>query len=289
MGVGADDRWRCAIVELLVCTVDGDRRRRGRGLSVVGASDEGALHRPQARLGAHHAVVRPLTFNFFLFRIMPGDPAGLLARSQRLTATEVAEQRASCSGSTSRCCHQYWKYLQGNAHWTSRHVVPDRATGGRDDRRRVWPTVLLVGVGTTVAIVARPHDGDQGWLAPWVAFDRSSIYGSLTLYSTPEGWLGMMLLIIFAGSLGWFPVGGYDSGGDLTGLAHVIDVAKHLVPAGCDLGAWLRRLVHDRDALFVDRGQGRGLRRRPRGPRDSPRRWFDVVTRSPTRFCPRSR
>ncbi len=35
-----------------------------------------------------------LCFNFFLFRIMPGDPAGLLARSQRLTETEIAEQRA---------------------------------------------------------------------------------------------------------------------------------------------------------------------------------------------------
>ena len=60
-------------------------------------------------------------------------------------------------------------------------------------------------------------------------FDRSSTYGSLTLYSTPEGWLGMMLIIIFAVYLQWFPVSGYDSGGDLTGINHVVDVLNHLV------------------------------------------------------------
>ena len=43
-----------------------------------------------------------LTFNFFLFRVLPGDPVGLLARSQRLTEADIAEQRAT-SGSTSRC------------------------------------------------------------------------------------------------------------------------------------------------------------------------------------------
>ena len=36
-----------------------------------------------------------LTFNFFLFRVLPGDPIGLLARSQRLTEADIAEQRAT--------------------------------------------------------------------------------------------------------------------------------------------------------------------------------------------------
>jgi peptide/nickel transport system permease protein len=43
----------------------------------------------------------------------------------------------------------------------------------------------------------------------------------------PEGWLGMLLLIVFAGTLGWFPAGGFESGGQ-TGLARVVDVANHL-------------------------------------------------------------
>ena len=38
----------------------------------------------------------------------------------------------------------------------------------------------------------------------------------------------MMLLIVFAGALGWFPTGGYQSVEPLTGFAHVADVLHHL-------------------------------------------------------------
>ena len=31
-----------------------------------------------------------LTFNFFLFRVLPGDPVATLARSERLTPDDVA-------------------------------------------------------------------------------------------------------------------------------------------------------------------------------------------------------
>jgi peptide/nickel transport system permease protein len=44
----------------------------------------------------------------------------------------------------------------------------------------------------------------------------------------PEGWLGMILLISFAGTLGWFPSGGIESTEQLMGFAHLVDLAKHL-------------------------------------------------------------
>jgi peptide/nickel transport system permease protein len=169
-----------------------------------------------------------LTFNFFLFRIMPGDPVGLLARSDRLTESEIAEQR-SLLGLDEPMLQQYWIYLKGifsgefgSSYLTGQSVVD---TIGE----RIWPTVLLVGVGTTIAIVVGLLMGIKGGWNRGSRFDKGSLYSSLTLYSTPEGWLGMMLLIIFAGSLGWFPVGGFDSGTDETGLAYVADVLNHLV------------------------------------------------------------
>jgi len=169
-----------------------------------------------------------LCFNFFLFRIMPGDPAGLLARSQRLTESEIAEQRA-IFGLDEPLLQQFITYLQetltgnlGTSYLTGQSVLETIT-------ERTWPTVLLVGVGTGVAIVVGLAMGIKGACRRGSAFDRTSLYGSLTLYSAPEGWLGMMLLIIFAGTLGWFPVGGYDSGDGSTGLEHVADVLNHLV------------------------------------------------------------
>lgn len=208
-----------------------------------------------------------LTFNFFLFRIMPGDPAGLLARSQKLTAEQVAEQR-KLYGLDDPLLAQYWKYLKetvtgqlGTSYMTGRPVLD---TIGE----RIWPTVLLVGVGTTLAIIVGLVMGIKGGWRRGSVFDKSSMYGSLTLYSTPEGWLGMMLLIIFAGSLGWFPVGGYDSGTSQTGWAHAVDVLNHLVLPAATLAlgygasymiVMRSSLIEIKDEDFIGAARAHGL------------------------------
>jgi peptide/nickel transport system permease protein len=43
----------------------------------------------------------------------------------------------------------------------------------------------------------------------------------------PEGWLGMLLLLVFSGWLHWFPAGGYTTGG-LTGVTRWVDILDHL-------------------------------------------------------------
>jgi peptide/nickel transport system permease protein len=198
---------------------------------------------------------------------MPGDPAGLLARSQRLSESEIAEQRA-LFGLDEPLLVQFWTYLKqvftgdlGTSYLTGQPVVETIT-------ERVWPTVLLVGVGTTVAIVLGLMMGIKGGWRRGSGFDRTSLYGSLTLYSTPEGWLGMMLLIIFAGTLGWFPVGGYDSGDGSTGLAHVADVLNHLaLPAatlalgyGASYMIVMRSsLIEVKDEDFVATARAKGL------------------------------
>jgi peptide/nickel transport system permease protein len=88
--------------------------------------------------------------------------------------------------------------------------------------------VLLVGVGTVLATVLGVLIGIKGGWSRGSRFDTTTLYGSLVLYSMPEGWLGMLLLITFAGSLGWLPAGGFSSGDD-TGLGAVFDVANHLL------------------------------------------------------------
>jgi peptide/nickel transport system permease protein len=59
--------------------------------------------------------------------------------------------------------------------------------------------------------------------------DYASTIFSVGTYSMPDFWLGMVLLTLFAVTLGWFPVGGLeDPTSTATGVGHVADQAKHM-------------------------------------------------------------
>jgi len=178
--------------------------------------------------GALVTLLLVLTFNFFMFRVI-GDPVRLLIKSNlRLTPQEQQALREEF-GLAAPLPVQFVGYLGD----TFRGELGQSFTSGKPVTEviggRLWPTVLLVGTGTILATVLGVLAGIRGAWTRGSAFDRTTLLGSLVLYSVPEGWLGMILLITFAGSLGWFPVGGYaTTGSEATGFAHVADVAEHL-------------------------------------------------------------
>ncbi len=161
-----------------------------------------------------------LTANFFLFRIMPGDPVALLGRSQRLSAAALEHQR-EVFGLDQPLLVQYVTYLKQTLSGNLGVSIISGDSVWSMIAGRMWPTVLLVGLGTALAALIGVLAGIRAGWKRGSAFDRGGLYSSLILYATPEGWLGMILLIVFAGSLGWFPAGGYSSseGGDV--LSHL--------------------------------------------------------------------
>jgi len=167
-----------------------------------------------------------LTFNFFLFRVLPGDPIGMLARSEKLSPTDIAQLRHD-QGLDLPMAQQYVVYMKnvltGNLGESLRTGLPVRELIGS----RMWPTVLLVGLGTILASWLGLVIGIRGGWRRGSRFDTTSQYSSLVLYAMPEGWLGMLLLLVFSGWLHWFPAGGYASA-DKTGVAHLVDLLDHL-------------------------------------------------------------
>jgi peptide/nickel transport system permease protein len=88
---------------------------------------------------------------------------------------------------------------------------------------------LLVGTSTLLSVVFGMLIGIYGGWRRGSSFDKSSLFGSLILYAIPEGWLGMLLLILLVGTLDLFPAGGYaQQYPQLTGIAHVTDVLNHM-------------------------------------------------------------
>jgi peptide/nickel transport system permease protein len=168
-------------------------------------------------------------FNFYLFRIMPGDPVRLLARSSKSHMSVQAMAAITHDLGLDRPLpQQFVVYVRST-------LTGDLGTSFISGRRvtsvireSAWPTVLLVGTATLLSTIFGLWAGIRGAWRRGSAFDTSSLFGSLILYSAPEGWLGMMLLIFFVGTLHWFPAGQMSSNQGATGFAHISDVLFHL-------------------------------------------------------------
>lgn len=212
-----------------------------------------------------------LAFNFFMFRVMPGNPVALLARSNlHLTRAEQSEQIREF-GLAQPLPQQFVTYLGatvrgelGRSFKSGRPVTEE--IGGR-----IWPTVLLVGLSTLLATAFGLLFGIWGAWRRGSALDKGSLFGSLILYSVPEGWLGMMLLILFAGTLAWFPAGGYQNASGVGGVAHLTDVLNHLfLPAmTLTLGYIGEYVIIMRSSLLEVMGDDYILTARAKGVKDT--------------------
>jgi peptide/nickel transport system permease protein len=184
-----------------------------------------------------------VTFNFFLFRVLPGDPVRLLFRNPRMTS-EAQEQLnaqfgldkpvfidtdALRDGDLGRTFDtQFTAYLvnltQGNL-GVSFANREDVTTLLRD---RVGRTVLLVFTGEVLAISMGIV---IGLLAAWkrgTRIDAAALILGLLTWALPTFFLGIILLILARGILptGGMITPGYAQPGT---LAYWLDVGRHLI------------------------------------------------------------
>jgi peptide/nickel transport system permease protein len=182
--------------------------------------------------GSLGSLVFMLVINFFLFRVLPGDPVRTLARN-RLVSQKQIDELTETLGLDQSLPQQFVTYLQNTftgelgLSFKYRQPVADLILD------RLWPTVVLVGTGTLLATVIGIWIGIRSAWNRGSRFDKVSTGSSLTVYAMPEWWLGLLLLALFsvgAGPIpGIFPTGGLISPGlDPTSVEGVLDQAWHL-------------------------------------------------------------
>ncbi|MFM8774913.1 MAG: ABC transporter permease [Actinomycetota bacterium] len=171
-----------------------------------------------------------VVFNFFLFRLLPGDPIGLYTRGRNQDAEQLAELRRELDKPV---LEQFLTYV--------RNPFDPGIDSTRFSRpvwemigERVWPTLLLLGTAIVLASIIGIWIGIRAGWKPGSRFDKVSTGTTLTLYSMPEFWLGMMLLIVFSvgafGIPGMFPVGGIVTPGvDTSTPMGWLNVLWHMV------------------------------------------------------------
>jgi peptide/nickel transport system permease protein len=167
-----------------------------------------------------------IVLGFLLFRVLPGDVVQTMSRGRPASPEQMAalERQLGLDKPMYQQFLDYlWKLLHGDLGTSYEYRVPVLEKIGE----RLWPTVLLVGVSTVIAILLGLWLGTRSAWRRGSRFDRVSTGVALTLWSTPTFWLGMLLLA--AGS-GAFPTAGFvnsDTPPDF--LSQAIDVAHHMV------------------------------------------------------------
>lgn len=170
-----------------------------------------------------------LVFNYFLFRVLPGDILKMLARSGK-TTPEMLSNIREMYGLNLPWYQQFFAYLQnlftGDLGVSFIYKKPVTTVIAA----RILPTVILLGFAEIIAIVVGIVFGIVAAWKRGKAVDTGLLSTSLLLYSMPTFWLGMLLILVFCVNLRMFPVSGMVTPGAvfLSTWAHIHDVSRHM-------------------------------------------------------------
>jgi peptide/nickel transport system permease protein len=171
---------------------------------------------------------------FLLLQMVPGDPAVTILGSGA-TADAVAALRTQL-GLDRSLPVQFFDYLGGLLHGDLGRSLTVNAPVTDIMVPRFANTLILTGAALVLCIVVAIPLGVIAADKQYSIFDRASMMISLAGASVPVYWFGLLLIGIFAITLGWLPTSGMynprfpGGGGDL--LAHLIlpAIAAALVP-----------------------------------------------------------
>jgi peptide/nickel transport system permease protein len=180
-----------------------------------------------------------IAFNFFLFRIMPGDPARVIV-PKGASPDLIKAIRASF-------------HLDDPLYLQFAYYVHDVLTLNFGISASVWKrqpissalanpifnTVLLVGLGTSLAIYLGVALGRAAAWRRGKPVDTVGMAFALVFYSMPTFLFALVMLMIFAGEFKWFPIGGpygyligdptYHNYADMSLLEKIESRGYHLV------------------------------------------------------------
>ena len=172
-----------------------------------------------------------INVDFFLPRFVPGNAAEIFASGTRLPAAAIT-LLSERFGLDKPLYVQYYLFLKGIVSWppyfgVSYQYYPNNVSY-LISVRLPW-TLLLIGVSFLLsfqisyllaAINAQRRGGK---------FEFASLYVSILFWSTPAFWIALVLIWIFAVSLGWLPVFGSVGFDTTSTLSFVTSVIIHAI------------------------------------------------------------
>jgi ABC-type dipeptide/oligopeptide/nickel transport system permease component len=193
------------------------------------------------------------TLVFALIHLVPGDPAEAML-GESAPAADLAELRTRL-GLDKPLMVQYQAYVlglaRGNLGTSFRYNTPV----AREIGQRLGRTAQLAAAAMAVSILVALPLGVLGALYRGQWIDQVATTVSLLGVAMPNFWLGPLLAIVFAVSLGWLPVSGTGS------WRHLVLPAVTLGGALAALLARMTRatLIDELRELYVLAARARGV------------------------------
>ncbi len=178
-------------------------------------------------------VLGIITATFFLMHLAPGDPMDMYLEQQRQRQVdpEVIELLRAKYGLDQPIHVQYVRWLANLAKgdlgesFRSRRPVLNMLVEAIPYTLQLTVLAILLDalIGISLGIVSA--------VKQYSTLDKTVTVGSLVVYAIPSFWLALMLIMVFAVNLGWFPTSqtrsmDYDQ---LTLIGKILDRAWHLV------------------------------------------------------------
>ncbi len=178
-----------------------------------------------------------MVLNFLLIHLAPGDPAQVIAGEMGGASPEVLAGIRAAYGLDLPLPVQLGRYLWRALHGDLGYSFYFNQPVSTLILQRLPATALLMVTALAFASVIGTLLGVTAARRPRGATNLAVTLVAVAGYAMPVFWSGLLLLLLFASVLPWFPIGGMvDVGRPLAGWGYASSVAHHLVLPAFTLG-----------------------------------------------------
>ncbi|MDZ7711964.1 MAG: ABC transporter permease [Rhodovibrio sp.] len=162
---------------------------------------------------------------YAMIGLMPGDPIDLMVQADPDLTAEDQARLKQLYGLDQPLTTRYWNWLtaavQGDFGYSRLFAQPVLDV--------LWPrlgnTIVLIGCAFLLSLAIALPAGIAAATRPRSLLDNAVNLGAFAGISVPPFWLAILLIILFAVTLEWFPAGGMTDPGE----GGLLDQLHHLV------------------------------------------------------------
>jgi len=179
-----------------------------------------------SRLVQAAAVLAVMSFVIYaLIGLMPGDPIDMMIQSNPELSSADGERLRRLYGLDRPLLERYGQWLGdalgGDLGYSRAHAVPVLDVL----LPRLGNTLVLLGLAFVFALALALPVGVFAAVRPYGPADTAINLACFAGISIPPFWLALLLIMLFAVTLGWLPAGGMST----PGAADALDRLRHLV------------------------------------------------------------